>query len=532
MTDEQKKLYEILKKFDKLCRDHKIVYYLGGGTALGAIRHRGFLPWDDDIDLYMTRKNYFKLLEVQNDFFSDDFVLVNSEKFPRYGNTIVRCVDVNSTAITKARLVDGAPKGYFVEIFILDPMPKDREKQEEWKKKHWLYAELLSVTYCVANPRVAKWADEEMYYEYKERCKRIGKTEVLKELEKELFSIDESSADEYCSRWGLRNLVYNISWFQEPRYVPFEDTILPVATYAENVLRFDYGDDWMYIPEKDNQIVHSFVQNTKIGYKYFVEEYSKYIDVEEVFDSYEDRKENLMAMYFEREKTNRIVTNLKEIQVINSIYYNIDEDELERLSEREDWSAIHKKFKIWYDNQFQKEFWGREHYIAISDNLLFYALLSIVMQGELMKARKVLIWRKRCGELTDKLTILFDFVETIRNTYIALENRQYDLAEQLLAYCGTLKFDYKEKQFDYIKLELQIGLENSLIEKDILKLKELCEKALVFWPESGELLAIYGDINYALQDNICAVQFYQKAQEKTRNGLIKMHILDKLIEMK
>mgnify|MGYP003293777853 CR=1 FL=1 len=74
MNEIQKKLYQIINKFDARCKKYDITYYLGGGSALGALRHKGFLPWDDDIDLYITRENYKKLLSVQKDFFDDTFV--------------------------------------------------------------------------------------------------------------------------------------------------------------------------------------------------------------------------------------------------------------------------------------------------------------------------------------------------------------------------------------------------------------------------------------------------------------------------
>ena len=64
MIEMQVGLLTLLKEFDAICRKHDITYYLEGGSLLGAVRHKGFLPWDDDVDLSMTRDNFQKLLAV------------------------------------------------------------------------------------------------------------------------------------------------------------------------------------------------------------------------------------------------------------------------------------------------------------------------------------------------------------------------------------------------------------------------------------------------------------------------------------
>ena len=64
MDQLQRTLYQLLTELDEICRRNDIEYYMAGGTALGAVRGGGFLPWDDDIDLYITRKNWDKLVKV------------------------------------------------------------------------------------------------------------------------------------------------------------------------------------------------------------------------------------------------------------------------------------------------------------------------------------------------------------------------------------------------------------------------------------------------------------------------------------
>ena len=66
MTDLQRRLLDLLKIFDKMCRDNGIEYYMTAGSLMGAVRHQGFIPWDDDADVIMTRKNWEKFYELSN----------------------------------------------------------------------------------------------------------------------------------------------------------------------------------------------------------------------------------------------------------------------------------------------------------------------------------------------------------------------------------------------------------------------------------------------------------------------------------
>ena len=75
VRDVQNKILDVMKFIDKVCRDNGITYYIMGGTALGAIRHGGFIPWDDDLDIFMTSAEYKKFEEAFNKLKSKDFVI-------------------------------------------------------------------------------------------------------------------------------------------------------------------------------------------------------------------------------------------------------------------------------------------------------------------------------------------------------------------------------------------------------------------------------------------------------------------------
>ena len=80
----QNKILEIIKYIDFLCREHNIIYYIMGGTALGAVRHRGFIPWDDDLDIFMTPENYEKFKIVFKQKQSEKFILQEWKTTPNY----------------------------------------------------------------------------------------------------------------------------------------------------------------------------------------------------------------------------------------------------------------------------------------------------------------------------------------------------------------------------------------------------------------------------------------------------------------
>ena len=81
----QEKILETMKFIDKLCREHGIVYYIMGGTALGAVRHGGFIPWDDDLDIFMTPDQYQKFKLVFEKVNSQQFVIQEWRTDSKYG---------------------------------------------------------------------------------------------------------------------------------------------------------------------------------------------------------------------------------------------------------------------------------------------------------------------------------------------------------------------------------------------------------------------------------------------------------------
>lgn len=134
----QLKELEILFFFDELCKKNNIKYYLCGGTLLGAIRHKGFIPWDDDIDVCMPRRDYEKLLLIE--FSSERYVLQNN-KFGNLKRAITKVVDIKTH--TTGFLEED--KNLWIDIFPIDGLPENEKEVEKIYQKTYYYRKILYV---------------------------------------------------------------------------------------------------------------------------------------------------------------------------------------------------------------------------------------------------------------------------------------------------------------------------------------------------------------------------------------------------
>lgn len=118
---QQHKMLEMVKELDRICRKHHIPYFLYGGTLLGAIRHKGFIPWDDDLDVGLMRKDYQRLMEVLPQELPEHIALQNNDTDPNYFYFFAKLRDRHSL------LEEESPydrvfkeRGIFIDIFPFD----------------------------------------------------------------------------------------------------------------------------------------------------------------------------------------------------------------------------------------------------------------------------------------------------------------------------------------------------------------------------------------------------------------------------
>lgn len=269
VRDVQEKILDIMKYIDRLCRAHGIVYYIMGGTALGAIRHGGFIPWDDDLDIFMTPSEYRKFKQVFEAESSPQFVLQEWRTTPDYLEYAK--VRMNGTTFIEAVHKDRKMHhGIYVDIMILHKVPKNAFlerlvyleskfvtlyalSQRNWKPKTKGQALVLHSLHLMP----CKWMDKVFYrriYRYDDRQKNFM----------------------YCY-WitpaKFRSGLFDPSFFPAPVDIPFEDTVLLGSPKIKEYLAYRYGD-YMKLPSEAARkaAVHAMIYDVNKDYTEYLGE--------------------------------------------------------------------------------------------------------------------------------------------------------------------------------------------------------------------------------------------------------------------
>ena len=140
VTAEKQELFsvllDLLKELNRVCSENDITYYAFGGTMLGAIRHKGFIPWDDDVDIILPRKDYDRLKEVADKgAFGEPYFFQSPSTDKGYPKGFCRLRNSNTTEIPYDDVAMNCNRGIFIDIFPLDILPDDEKERGKQKKQ-------------------------------------------------------------------------------------------------------------------------------------------------------------------------------------------------------------------------------------------------------------------------------------------------------------------------------------------------------------------------------------------------------------
>lgn len=263
------KILKIMKYIDKLCRENDIVYYIMGGTALGAVRHGGFIPWDDDLDIFMTPENYEKFKTVLESEKSDVFVLQEWKTTPNYLEYAK--IRMNGTTFIEEHFKDclHMHHGIYVDIMILHKVPQNKLLQK------LVYYESKFVTLYGLSQR--NWKPKNKVQKLVLNSLKILPCKLMaKVCYKRIYKYDNLQSDfKYCY-WitpaKFKQGLFDQKFFENPCDIVFEDTLLYASEKIKEYLSYRYGD-YMQFPSKEAQkaAVHAYIYDTEKDYIEYLE---------------------------------------------------------------------------------------------------------------------------------------------------------------------------------------------------------------------------------------------------------------------
>ncbi len=242
---------EILKDIAKFCDENNLKYFLAYGTLIGAVRHKGFIPWDDDIDIWMPRDDYNEFLKLYNKKESRYRAISPYEKIARH--SIVKVVDTKTVKIEESTDYSNGYLGVDVDIFPLDGQPAEEKKYKKWYRRLQLYYRLYLCCVMSSEGKLKKKIGLPIV---KLLCGNknnlLNKADALHRL----YSYEDSTyvgAVESC--YNFVNNHYKREWFNDYILMDFEDTQFKIPIGYDNILTKMYGD-YMQLPPKEKQITH------------------------------------------------------------------------------------------------------------------------------------------------------------------------------------------------------------------------------------------------------------------------------------
>ncbi len=413
MTETQKYLLDYLKFFDKFCRDNDIEYFLGGGTLLGAIRHRGFLPWDDDADLYIKSSEWERALEIFKTKLPERYQISSRETTPDYRNSIIRIADTETSAYYRSRLADNTAHGVQLELFRLDPIPDDKEKKEKFYGDYWTYTEAEN-PYAILNEGRLDYRKLSLdKYIKLEKAFHDGNSEIT-DAAKQALKFDEGECTMYHEDWASYWLVYPIKAFRNQIYVPFEDVMLPAPVGYADVLYGEYGDTWMMMPSAANRAFHDDVENYDIPYRYMEPIIEKQLDKKKYLKALRERKIRLVEKEFNWDKIIRKRLELED-EYLN-IKYSSEQikTKINQAFENQDWQGLMEIVSPLVDRQW--EAFNNSYIFHIDEDIMYKILYACFMQGEFKYIARIeqYIEFDSCFDSYKKIQIIFNDLKRLR----------------------------------------------------------------------------------------------------------------------
>lgn len=241
----QLKELEMLLEVQRICEKHQIRYYLCGGTLLGAVRHKGFIPWDDDIDITMLREDYERFLKVAPGEISDRYYVESARSDPDYVYSFCKVRANGTVYMEECTSKLDIHQGIWIDIFPLDDIQQiDYEVLD--KRDHRIKIWQTAVDYRAKIITLTKPASVIFF----KILTLLNKHKLMARKEKVMQEANSSAPAyviDYCTPYGYKKTIFPVSMYLDPVEVEFEGHRFTTVNDYDRYLTQMYGD-YMQLP--------------------------------------------------------------------------------------------------------------------------------------------------------------------------------------------------------------------------------------------------------------------------------------------
>ena len=255
MEPLQAKCLEMAEYFVQFCKENNLLCYLCGGGAIGTLRHKGFIPWDDDLDFFMPRKDYEKLAQLWPQKADSRYQLSKSNENYIDRNLFITIRDTQTTCIKPYQQDLDIPHGLALDVLPLDYYPANGLSRKKQVIAALVYSLFCAQTIPEKHGGIMKWGSQALLALVPSKKLRY---KIWKKAEAEMTKYTEEESDgitELCSGPYYMKKKYPISSFEDALWLPFEETELPIPVGYDAYLKTAFGD-YMIPPPVEKQVAH------------------------------------------------------------------------------------------------------------------------------------------------------------------------------------------------------------------------------------------------------------------------------------
>lgn len=530
MKPQQEYLLKLLAEIDELCRKHDIQYFLAYGSLLGACRNGGFLPWDDDADILMTKPNLERFKEVCKAELPDNRILGGCEIQESYPYLITRYIALDTTAIHNSQSLHSDIAGELIDIIALDPVSDSEQDYQDYVKYLSILHDIVKYSSVASSRFGAELREFDEYQQMKEEHGKLYAVEQLRKRMEETFDADGST---YVMRWQGCPIRLKREWFEESTDIQFEGMTLQAPKAINEFLTGFYGEEWAEMPPKIIPAKHNTASSLNFSYTEALEYFEPLADSEELQQRLLERKRNVIAEGADtglaRQLGAQALANKAQVELERKLANR--QDELNRAIANEDVPALISLLGDYVSAQIDRRIIGRHAYndiqayrdpilIQVSDDVFAAGLLVLMCTSRIAHAVRLLEIRESKGlplsPAMEEIKSNLELFHTSTNNY------QYGNLDKSLEEARLLQSRYPNSTvFNKLLVTvLDAKRQTSGNAADLEELRAANDFALNLFPEDGYFLKVRVDCLVAAGaiSEQEAEDGYLYAAERTRNG--------------